>query len=141
MCGTLLALSTLTIMAGATIAPGLPRMQQHFADVPLVIAAALELTFQAVTDSWTQLCQFLAHKRMLLVLDNLERSHSSFPHYQMAMAQQLESQARTTLGRAAADAAQQRGRAMSLDEVHDFARETFALPTKHVVVLSTFAVL
>jgi MFS family permease len=31
--GTLLALSTLTIMAGATIAPGLPRMQQHFADV------------------------------------------------------------------------------------------------------------
>jgi MFS family permease len=32
--GTLLALSTLTIMAGATIAPGLPRMQQHFADVP-----------------------------------------------------------------------------------------------------------
>ena len=31
--GTLLAASTLTIMAGATIAPGLPRMQAHFADV------------------------------------------------------------------------------------------------------------
>ncbi len=31
---TLLAISTLTIMAGATIAPGLPRMQTHFADVP-----------------------------------------------------------------------------------------------------------
>ncbi len=30
----LLAISTLTIMAGATIAPGLPRMQAHFADVP-----------------------------------------------------------------------------------------------------------
>ena len=32
--GTLLTISSLTIMAAATISPGLPRMQAHFADVP-----------------------------------------------------------------------------------------------------------
>ena len=31
---TLLLLSTLTIMSGATIAPALPAMQAHFADAP-----------------------------------------------------------------------------------------------------------
>jgi MFS family permease len=31
---TLLLTSTLTVMAGATIAPSLPGMQEHFADVP-----------------------------------------------------------------------------------------------------------
>lgn len=33
---TLLVISTLTVMAGATIAPSLPAMQQHFANIPNV---------------------------------------------------------------------------------------------------------
>jgi hypothetical protein len=33
---TLLLVSTLTVMAGATIAPSLPAMRQHFTEVPNV---------------------------------------------------------------------------------------------------------
>ncbi len=47
---TLLAVSTLTIMAGATIAPGLPRMQAHFQDVPEAgLLVRLVLTIVALT--------------------------------------------------------------------------------------------
>jgi predicted ATPase/DNA-binding SARP family transcriptional activator len=66
----------------------------------------------------------------------LERSRSSLPQYQMAMAQQLESQARTALGQAAAEEAQQRGRAMSLEEVCDHVRQTVVVPGKEVVAMA-----
>lgn len=47
--GTLLAVSTLTVMAGATISPSLPAIQAHFSDVPAVdVLARLVLTLPAL---------------------------------------------------------------------------------------------
>lgn len=47
--GTLLAVSSLTVMAGATISPSLPAIQAHFADVPAVaVLARLVLTLPAL---------------------------------------------------------------------------------------------
>ena len=46
---TLLAVSSLTVMAGATISPSLPAIQAHFADVPAVdVLARLVLTLPAL---------------------------------------------------------------------------------------------
>ncbi len=47
--GTLLAVSSLTVMAGATISPSLPAIQAHFTDVPAVdVLARLVLTLPAL---------------------------------------------------------------------------------------------
>lgn len=47
--GTLLAVSSLTVMAGATISSSLPAIQAHFADVPAVdVLARLVLTLPAL---------------------------------------------------------------------------------------------
>jgi MFS family permease len=47
--GTLLAVSSLTVMAGATISPSLPAIQAHFADVPAVdVLVRLVLTLPAL---------------------------------------------------------------------------------------------